>query len=59
VSAREPPIIHPPDSSIGIGLMMARALEANGAATVYIVGRRMEALEAAVKQSVRSPPTHR
>jgi NAD(P)-dependent dehydrogenase (short-subunit alcohol dehydrogenase family) len=36
----------------GIGLMMANALEANGAATVYIVGRRMEALEATVKHSV-------
>ena len=35
---------------------MARALEANGAAAVYIVGRRLEALEAAVKQSVRQPP---
>ena len=33
--------------------MMARALEANGVATVYIVGRRMEALKAAVKHSVR------
>jgi hypothetical protein len=37
--------------------MMASALEANGAATVYIVGRRVEALEAAVKHSVRQYKT--
>ena len=35
----------------GIGLMMAKALEANGA-KVYILGRRMDALEKAAKQAV-------
>ncbi|CAG8952024.1 hypothetical protein HYFRA_00000760 [Hymenoscyphus fraxineus] len=35
---------------IGIGLMMAKALEANGA-KVYIIGRRLEHLEAAAKQA--------
>ncbi|OGM43331.1 hypothetical protein ABOM_008735 [Aspergillus bombycis] len=34
----------------GLGLMMAKALEANGA-TVYILGRRKQALEAAAKQA--------
>ncbi|KAL2070034.1 hypothetical protein VTL71DRAFT_14714 [Oculimacula yallundae] len=33
----------------GIGLMMAKALEANGA-TVYIIGRRLESLERAASQ---------
>jgi NADP-dependent 3-hydroxy acid dehydrogenase YdfG len=33
---------------------MAKALEANGASKVYIVGRRLEALEKAAKQSVSS-----
>ncbi|KAL1844889.1 hypothetical protein VTK73DRAFT_1570 [Phialemonium thermophilum] len=35
----------------GIGLMAAKALEANGASKVYIVGRRMEALERAARQA--------
>jgi len=34
----------------GIGLMMARALEHNGA-TVYIIGRRLEVLEKAAKEN--------
>lgn len=36
----------------GLGLVMAKALEANGAAKVYIVGRTLEKLEKAAKQSV-------
>ena len=39
------------DISTGIGLMMAKALEENGA-KVYIVGRRMEPLEKASKEAV-------
>jgi NADP-dependent 3-hydroxy acid dehydrogenase YdfG len=35
----------------GMGLMMAKALEANGA-KVYILGRRLEVLQEAAKQSV-------
>ncbi|KAI9691184.1 MAG: hypothetical protein M1822_008804 [Bathelium mastoideum] len=35
----------------GIGLMIAKALEANGAAKVYIVGRRKDVLESAAKQA--------
>ncbi|KAJ6070468.1 hypothetical protein N7467_011787 [Penicillium canescens] len=35
----------------GIGLVMAKALEANGASKVYIIGRRLVALEHASKQS--------
>ncbi|KZF21030.1 NAD(P)-binding protein [Xylona heveae TC161] len=35
----------------GIGLMMAKALEANGAAKVYIIGRRQEVLDEAAKQA--------
>ncbi len=41
----------------GIGLMMAKALAANGAAKVYIIGRRMESLEAAAKESVSREPS--
>lgn len=36
----------------GIGLMVARALDANGASAVYIVGRREEVLQSAAKQAV-------
>ncbi|KAL5335452.1 hypothetical protein BJX70DRAFT_375018 [Aspergillus crustosus] len=35
----------------GIGLVMAKALEANGASKVYIIGRRLVTLEHASKQS--------
>ena len=35
----------------GIGLMVAKALALNGAAKVYILGRRLEKLEEAAKQS--------
>ena len=38
----------------GIGLMMAKALAANGAAKVYIVARRKEKLEAAAKDNASS-----
>ena len=42
--------------TLGIGLMMATALEHNGA-TVYIVGRRKEVLEKAAREhSVRTAP---
>jgi hypothetical protein len=41
----EHPITQQSDYFAGVGLMMARALEANGAATVYVVGRRMEVTE--------------
>jgi THO complex subunit 3 len=37
---------------IGIGLAIAKALELNGAERVYILGRRLEILENAAKQSV-------
>lgn len=40
----------------GLGLMMAKALEANGA-KVYILGRRLELLQEAAKQSVGSRQT--
>lgn len=36
----------------GLGLMFAKALEANGAAKVYIIGRNWQKLEAAAAQSV-------
>ena len=38
------------DHRTGIGLMMATALENNGA-TVYIVGRRMQVLEKAAREN--------
>jgi NADP-dependent 3-hydroxy acid dehydrogenase YdfG len=38
--------------SPGLGLMMAKALEANGAKRVYIIGRRWERLDAAAKLAV-------
>ena len=34
--------------------MMAKALDANGAAKVYIVGRRLEKLQQVVQQAVRA-----
>ncbi|KAI0483043.1 hypothetical protein GGR56DRAFT_221999 [Xylariaceae sp. FL0804] len=37
----------------GLGLYAARALDANGAACVYVVGRRREALEAAARTAAR------
>lgn len=39
------------DRVTGIGLMMAQALEANGA-TVYVLGRRQEILEQAAATAV-------
>jgi hypothetical protein len=42
----------------GLGLMMAKALEYNGAKKVYIIGRRRETLEAAAKQAVRNHLLH-
>ena len=42
---------------LGIGLIMAKALEHNGA-TVYIVGRRLDVLEKAAREhNVRQPFT--
>jgi NADP-dependent 3-hydroxy acid dehydrogenase YdfG len=38
----------------GIGLMLAKALEHNGA-KVYIIGRRLETLQNAAKEAVRPP----
>ena len=37
---------------LGIGLMMAKALEENGA-KVYIVGRRIKVLNKAAQEAVR------
>ena len=42
----------------GIGLMMAEALEHNGA-KVYIIGRRLETLKTAAKEAVRLLPSLR
>ena len=39
---------------VGIGLMIAQSLEANGA-IVYIIGRRRDVLEQAAKTAVRTP----
>ena len=36
----------------GIGMMMALALDANGAKKVYIMGRRLEKLQEAAAQAV-------
>jgi short-subunit dehydrogenase involved in D-alanine esterification of teichoic acids len=44
---------HFQSGAIGIGLSIAKALEFNGAERVYIVGRRLDVLENATKQSVR------
>ncbi|RYP38766.1 hypothetical protein DL766_000766 [Monosporascus sp. MC13-8B] len=41
---------------IGIGLMIARALEANGA-IVYVIGRRKEVLDNAASTTVRTAPS--
>lgn len=38
----------------GIGLIIAKALEANGAKKVFITGRRQDRLDAAAKQAVRA-----
>jgi len=38
------------ECSIGIGLMMAKALENNGA-TVYIIGRRLDILQMAAREN--------
>jgi NAD(P)-dependent dehydrogenase (short-subunit alcohol dehydrogenase family) len=46
-----------PDFFLGIGLMMAKALEANGA-KVYIIGRRPGILETAAREAVIFP-SHR
>jgi NADP-dependent 3-hydroxy acid dehydrogenase YdfG len=39
--------------------MMAKALDANGAAKVYILGRRMDKLEEVAKQAVTTLPFSR
>jgi NADP-dependent 3-hydroxy acid dehydrogenase YdfG len=44
------PVADAPNS--GIGLMVAQALEANGAAPVYIVGRRADVLKRAAETAV-------
>ena len=36
----------------GIGAMMAKALDANGAAKVYVLGRRMDKLQEVAKLAV-------
>lgn len=41
---------------LGIGLMIAKALEENGA-KVYIVGRRKEVLEKVAKEEAASHPS--
>jgi NADP-dependent 3-hydroxy acid dehydrogenase YdfG len=38
--------------------MAARALEANGASKVYIIGRRLDVLEKAAKSSVSTSTPH-
>jgi NAD(P)-dependent dehydrogenase (short-subunit alcohol dehydrogenase family) len=38
-------------AKVGIGLIMAKALAANGAKKVYILGRRLEVLETAAKET--------
>lgn len=40
---------------LGIGAMMAKALDANGAAKVYILGRRLDKLQEVAKQGVTTP----
>lgn len=42
---------------LGIGLMMAKALENNGA-TVYILGRRLSILEKAAREHNVCQPSH-
>lgn len=46
-------LIHPAGGT-GIGLIIAKALEANGAKKVFITGRRQDRLDAAAKQAVRA-----
>jgi NADP-dependent 3-hydroxy acid dehydrogenase YdfG len=41
---------------IGLGRMFAKALEANGAEKVYIIGRRWDKLENVAKESVSIIP---
>ena len=48
-------LMHPADQgppSTGLGLMMSKALDANGAAKVYALGRRLDKLEEAAKSAV-------
>ncbi|OCL05164.1 hypothetical protein AOQ84DRAFT_414170 [Glonium stellatum] len=42
----------------GIGAMVAKALGANGAAKVYIVGRRLNKLQEAAEQAVHLSFSH-